>query len=1058
MAPRFGLLGPMQVEGPAGPIDAGSPKQRAVLALLLIDANRPVTPDRLVEELWGDRPPPSALATLQAYISNLRRALEPDRPARSPATVLVTNGGGYQLNTGADHLDTLRFAALVTEAADQAESAPGRARDLLVDALGLWRGPALADFRYEEFAQAEIARLDELRVMALEQRVAADLALGRAEELVPELEALLGDHPLRERLWGHLMVALYRAGRQAEALRAYRRCEERLGEELGIVPGPALRDLELAILNQDPALDPPPRPAEAQQATSGAGSLVGRAAERQAFRQVLTRAAEGRGGVVIVEGEAGIGKTRLLETLEEDAAAGGFRTAFARCVEIGGAPPFWPWIQLVRQLGLDAVTAAAGEYSRHLAPLLPPGGAEPAAPGPPLFHLIQGVTAALAGLASERPVLLVVDDLYSADPDSLALLTLVAAELDGMPVAMLVSHRGVELGPEHPLSAALDQLMRFDWVLRLPLARFQLGEVRELVGRMVGGHLEEDTIRAIHDRTEGNAFFTIELARLLEADPDAAARGVPATVVEVLARRLDRLSPGALRLVRAGAVYGREFELGLVAGAIGADFEAAVGALEEALRLGLLAEAGTPGVFRFSHMIVVNSVTHALGALRRAYIHGQIAEMLERRHGHDPQRAVEIAHHRVAAVPVAGAGPAVEALARAGDHAMQATALAQAADLFDQRHALVLSEPPSPDRDRMELASLYDVGRLWTWREGYHSARVGEAAWRMWELTGIGSGAIEFDPGEPITATNPVLSALQARFSYEIVVGDVNAAAEVTARLADLKERYPDPMVVLSWSVAALVTAVHTGDVAAALEALAAGGAATEVLDPSGTDLLILPMGQQSGRVSHRAFGGWAHWLAGDRERAMAELAQARELCDRFGHPFTRAFNMVAEGMVAAMDHNPEWVARTLAWGASADDDGQFGLFDVWRGLLGAWAAGHGDVDPAEAAARMRVSLASLESAGAEVVHSLYWSMVADLELEAGAADRALEATGRGIGRADRSGERYWVGELLRQRSEALRLLGRPDEAEAARRSAASEARRMGHLLLLERVAVLAAT
>ena len=247
---EFRILGPLEVLSDGRTLDLGGQKQRALLAMLLVEANRVVSNGRLIDALWEDEPPGTAQKALQVYVSQLRKVLSRD--------VLVTQAPGYALHVGSGELDAARFEALVGEAR---EAEPATAAAKLRDALVLWRGPALADFAYDRFARPEIVRLEELRLAALEERIEADLALGRHAQLVGEVEARVSEHPLRERLRGQLMLSLYRSGRQAEALEAYQAARRTLVEELGIEPSRALQDLERAILNQDPALDVAPRAA-----------------------------------------------------------------------------------------------------------------------------------------------------------------------------------------------------------------------------------------------------------------------------------------------------------------------------------------------------------------------------------------------------------------------------------------------------------------------------------------------------------------------------------------------------------------------------------------------------------------------------------------------------------------------------------------------------------------------------------------------------------------------------------------------------------------------------
>jgi DNA-binding SARP family transcriptional activator len=242
------------------------PKQRALLAVLLLHAKEVVPGDRLIEELWPGEPVESAANSLRVNISRLRKAL--------PGDVLATRAPGYVIRLDSDQLDLHRFERLVDDARGQlAEAKPAAAAERLREALSLWRGPALVDFAYESFAQAAISRLEEIRLAALELRIEVDLALGRDRELIGELEALVAEHPLRERLRGHLMTALYRSGRQAEALDTYQDGRSALIDQLGIEPSPALHELQRAILRQDPTLDAP-RTAQVRWDADGERSIL----------------------------------------------------------------------------------------------------------------------------------------------------------------------------------------------------------------------------------------------------------------------------------------------------------------------------------------------------------------------------------------------------------------------------------------------------------------------------------------------------------------------------------------------------------------------------------------------------------------------------------------------------------------------------------------------------------------------------------------------------------------------------------------------------------------
>jgi DNA-binding SARP family transcriptional activator/streptogramin lyase len=270
----FRILGPVEVIKGGRRVALGPRKQRALLVLLLLHVNEVVSRDRLIDDLWGERAPETAATSLHGYVSQLRKLLEEGNGAEP--TLLLTRAPGYRLALDPEQVDLNRFELLARRgkrelAVDDAAAAAAT----LAEALSLWRGPPLAEFDSAPFTLAESLRLEELRVAALEDRIEADLALGRHRELVEELEMLAREYPYRERLDGQLMLSLYRSGRQAEALEAYRQTRHRLVEELGLEPGRELQELEQAILTHNPSLQAPPHPA------AGAGTVPGRSTLRR---------------------------------------------------------------------------------------------------------------------------------------------------------------------------------------------------------------------------------------------------------------------------------------------------------------------------------------------------------------------------------------------------------------------------------------------------------------------------------------------------------------------------------------------------------------------------------------------------------------------------------------------------------------------------------------------------------------------------------------------------------------------------------------------------------
>lgn len=407
----YRILGPLEAFEGERLLALGGVRQRAVLALLLLRANEALPRDVIVDELWGEKPPQTAGKVLQNCVSALRKEL----PAGGEA--LRTVGGAYALQVAPGELDRDRFERWLAEG--RAAFAAGEheeAAEQLRAALALWRGAPLSDFTYERFAQDEITRLEELHVGAIEDRIDADLALGRADELVPELESLVARHPVRERLRRQLMLALYRSGRQAEALAVYRDARRTLLGDLGIEPGRALQELERAILAQDPALDLRAAPAAARAGRRAATPLVGRNEEVAALEAGLDDALAGRGRLFVVVGPPGAGKTHLGDEIASRAKARGANIFWGRGWEGGGAPPYWPWRRAIRKLS-------------------------PPEEGEERFQFFERVTELLRAEAAQSPFMLVLDDLQAADEESLLLLEFVASEVAEMPALIVALAR-----------------------------------------------------------------------------------------------------------------------------------------------------------------------------------------------------------------------------------------------------------------------------------------------------------------------------------------------------------------------------------------------------------------------------------------------------------------------------------------------------------------------------------------------------------------------------------------------------------------------------------------
>ena len=389
---KVGLLGPLEVAGPEGRVRIGGAKERMVLALLALQAGEVVSRDALVDALWGDDPPATAVKTLQGHVARVRRALE----AAGMTDRLVTRTPGYLLSVVPESIDVTGFERHATAGRNAlAEGDASSAEAELREALGLWRGDALADCRSGGWAAAQALRLDELRLSTVEDRIDADLMLGQHAVLAGELESLLARHPLRERFWAALMIALYRSGRQAEAVRAYQRARDVLVGELGLEPGAELRRLEIAVLAGDSVLDLPDAiqpttqadlaiPLSGRIGATSSAVFVGRAPERAGLNGSLLAVAEGQRRVALVSGEPGIGKTSLCAAVAREAFGNGAVVLYGRCDEDLGIP-YQPWAEALTHLvahAPDDVLAAHVDARGNLLARLAPDLAGGTAAGP----------------------------------------------------------------------------------------------------------------------------------------------------------------------------------------------------------------------------------------------------------------------------------------------------------------------------------------------------------------------------------------------------------------------------------------------------------------------------------------------------------------------------------------------------------------------------------------------------------------------------------------------------------------------------------------------------
>jgi DNA-binding SARP family transcriptional activator len=677
---ELGVLGPSiaRIEGTA--VTLSAQRLRSLLGVLVLWRGQTVPAERIIDVLWDGRPSPGASNTLQGYVANVRRLLEPHRQPRAAAEVLVHEPGGYRLSVGYDQIDAGLFEATVAAAQDHLRGrVPDPTRPPIVAdggsleelqqqlqaAMTLWRGDAYADLEDFAPASAERRRLEELRVDARTASVVMDMALGRSAGAAATLEELVSSHPLREQLWGLWAVALVRSDRQAHALEVLGRLRATLADELGIDPSPSINQLQEDILQQDLSVlgggtRPRPstettsvetvQPRTPQSVTPHLAPLIGRDRELAQLQDTLSEVVAGTARHCMVVGEAGVGKSRLSAefvrwAVQEKQAI----VATARSVDTDGAPPLW------------ALTRALTDLSERTGIALPDIGRaaeemedEAAAAG--RFALTAALSDFLQDVARVSPVLLVVEDAHWSDPTSLRVLRHVVDHALDVPLMILINRR-----PEGATTAAADLAASItrSGGLWLQLDGLDPDRVGELARHLAGEGVSGPALDLLHERTGGNPLYVTELLRA----HGQVAEELPPSLAGLVRRRLAALPADTVRALEIAAIVGRRFSAGVVARVWGDEgVDDLAGVLEHARAAGILRER-SDGTWLFTHALVRDAVLEGIRPAVRGTWHARVARSLEDALG-DPSARGQVAWHWR------------EAGAQYARHAWMATALA----------------------------------------------------------------------------------------------------------------------------------------------------------------------------------------------------------------------------------------------------------------------------------------------------------------------------------------------------------------------------------------------
>ncbi|SNS63466.1 BTAD domain-containing putative transcriptional regulator [Rhodococcoides kyotonense] len=677
-------FGPIRADVAEQPASLGSRGQRTVLARLVLARRRVVSTDLLIEDLWAGDPPPRALGALQVHVSNLRRALEPDRPPRSPATVLISAPPGYALVLPDESVDVWQFEHLVDA---------GR----YTDALALWTDGPYREVADAPWAAPEVIRLEDLRRTAVERRASEMIAGGSHASVVADLEAVIAVAPDREESVRLLALALYRGGRQSDALATLRRSREYLADELGIDPDPALRTLESDILSHSvsEARAEPPRPVEIPAAPSPTHvpSVVnGRPDDLAALVTAADTAAASGFGIAWIGGEAGEGKSTLAALLATELRTRSWNVGWGRCPEVDGAPPGWAWSE-----ALDSLASTAGmddDIRSKLDPILPQSAGSTS---PQPFWLGKWAAEYLSGIADRTPTLVVLDDVHRGDALTMSILRQLASDARGNRIFVVATYRSSEISD--------DLMSAWATLLDIPSTRLELAGLSPDRMAAVAEDFglfdpSDETLSLLATRTEGNPLFVRELVRLIVSEgPPAARETVPTGIGDVLRRRLSRLPERTVTTLRRLSVLGREADLDTLLDMAKVDEDTLLDDLEPAVLAGLLTESDFDRV-QFTHALVRDTLYLDLPKLRRRRMHALAFSVLGTR---TPDDLALLAHHAALGATSTTALTSTHVIAAAARRAESLSSHKDALALWNSAVETLDLNPMAPSSDRLSL-------------------------------------------------------------------------------------------------------------------------------------------------------------------------------------------------------------------------------------------------------------------------------------------------------------------------------------------------------------------
>jgi len=1040
------ILGPLRVWRDGVEVSAGPRQQAILLALLLAREGRPVSTDELVDLVWGEDAPASALNVIQQYVGALRRLLEPALSSREPGSYLVRRGNGYQCVAGRGVLDLVDFRALVADARVQLEERRHEsALGLLVEALSLWHGPAAAGMTHGPAASTVFTTVNDEFLTATVTAAELAVVVGRPASVLPPLRLAVEMAPFHEPVHASLITALGAAGRQAEALEHFRTVRTRLADELGIEPGPVVDLAHRRVLAGDLTLDVElARAVIARPEPTPSGALVGRVDELAALRTALKAVWDGGTGVVLLEGEPGVGKTRLLEEATTEAAARGALVVWSHCVDGDGAPSMWPWVQVV-----DAVLRRlppetrgewlSGELGSLATPMAQSGEGRHALNGTSQYRLFEQVSTLLADVATRTPLVLVVDDLHWADAASMRLLVHVATQrVPGiLTCGALRDHAPLsnsELGKE------LAALTRIPGHRRITLGPLSVADVATLVHRETGQPPTDAVTRRVFERTDGNPLFVRELSRLLagsgQLSETTAGQGVPPTIRDVVLNLSSGLDDAARELLQLAALIGRDVELGLLTRAAGLDVQTCLRRLEPVEALGVLRSASDdPFTQRFVHDLVRETFSSTISPQRALELHVRIADALQDDRSLEDSVVERLAHHLWAAGPLADPTRTVRALMRAGRRAAVKTAL----DAAERQLRSAVQVARTANLADLELAALSELIAVVT-MSSPHGVAAMELQERAEQLA-ANLGRLE----EATVLRYSRWMALAYSAQYD-------RSESVARRLLQEGNDSEIPVVRALGLQAWGLQQASVGNIGEAYRYLTAASRPLLIV-PAQRDEDAVWYGQQLSAVGLLAEMTAVH---GDVPGARELLARLESLTGE--DPFKITIWAVHSVRAASVVGDAEWALAATRKGIAADPELSFGFFGMYQRLARHWALAMTGRDPHGSAAEVDRLITEnlLDPPRSDI--ATWYGLLGEMYLAAGNFEETAHALDRADDALDAHGQRYGEGLIMLVRARLLHAMARPAvevraAAEAARELSVS---REAHLFARRAEAFLA--